>query len=142
MRSNPQQSVHALGGNNGRLEKYFGKHAFASLANRSTIATLDAFIAESRSFSRAASMRRKYVNEFHIFDVWCRRHVLDTLPVTPSTVERYCAVLLLSKEEPTPGPILYVLPTIAKFHELRSLCNPCANTALKDFVGRLHYGDG
>ena len=95
---------------------------------------LDAFVAESRSFSRAASTQRKYVNEFHRFETWCRTRRLCPLPALPSTVERYCAFVLLNKDDPTPGPVLNVLPAIAKFHELRSLPNPCSEPALKDFV--------
>ena len=40
-------------------------------------------------------------------------------------LQRYCAAVLMSKEDPSPGPILNMIPAIAKFHVIRGLSNPC-----------------
>ena len=92
------------------------------------------FVAETRQFSRAESTQRKYVNEFHQFEMWYDKARLSALPASPETVERYCAAILMNKDDPSPGPVLNMIPAIAKFHVIRGLKNPCDDQALREFV--------
>ena len=48
----------------------------------------------------------------------------------------------MSKDDPSPGPVLNVIPAIAKFHVIRGLSNPCDDQALREFVVavRRRYG--
>ena len=45
------------------------------------------------------STQRKYVNELHRFEVWCDKVRLSALPASSETVERYCAAVLMSKDD-------------------------------------------
>ena len=76
---------------------------------------LNEFVAEMRQYSWAESTQWKYINEFHCFGVWCDKARLSALPASPETVERYCAAVLMSKDDPSPGPILNMIPAIASF---------------------------
>ena len=99
-------------------------------------------MAETRQYSRAGSSQRKYINEFHRFEVWCDKARLSDLPASPETVERYCAAVLMSKDNPSPGPVLNVIPAIAKFRVIGGLRNPCDDQPLREFVTavRRRYG--
>ena len=74
--------------------------------------------------------------------MWCDKARLSALPASPETVERYCAAVLMSKDNPSPGPVVTVIPAIAKFHVFRGLRNPCDDQALREFVVsvRRRYG--
>ena len=76
---------------------------------------LNKFMVEMRQYSQAESTQQKYINEFHCFEVWCDKARLSALPASPETVERYCATVLMSKDDLSPGPILNVIPAIASF---------------------------
>ena len=97
-------------------------------------AKLDAFIAEGRVFARAEGTRRAYVNSLHRFETWCSANGLRSLPALPSTVERFCASLIMNAENPTVSPILNVIPAIGKYHELRNLPNPNHDKSVRDYV--------
>ena len=95
-------------------------------SSEGVFAKLNEFVAEMRQYSWAESTQWKYINEFHCFGVWCDK---AALPASPETVERYCAAVLMSKDDPSPGPILNMIPAIAKFYVIRGLSNPCDDQA-------------
>ena len=53
--------------------------------------------------------------------MWCDKARLSALQASPETVEQYCAAVLMSKDDPSPGQVLNVISAIAKFHVIRGL---------------------
>ena len=87
-------------------------------SSKGVFAKLNEFVAEMRQYSRVESTQRKYINEFHCFEVWCDKARLSALPASPDEQGRSVSRADFERDS-----------GYCKFHVIRGLSNLCDDQA-------------